>query len=209
MNGPGSLSELGQGGYDGRDSVVRVHEWWAVSRSPRELRGEAHGDRVLHKILGCEVSNLLLLGVVLRNLGEELSHLHSSDLSDISDIVQSLELVEVHHVVSGPEGEVVLHGNVKFLHVGGPGSALLDCTVDHELGVHEVLVLLSNPVDNIRGMDASLVILPVNGLKVIFSISLKVVEIKDGLELGLLVLSLIGVSSDSKSSEPLRSEVII
>jgi len=159
--------------------------------------------------LRSKVSDFLLLGVVLGDFGEELSHLHSSDFSHISNVMQCLNLIKMHLIMSGPQGEVIVHGKVKSLHVLGPNTTLLNSAVDLEFSIHEALVLSFNLIDNVWGVDIGSEAFPVDFSEVLFSISFKVIVVKNSLQLGLLLSCDCGVSSDSKSLEPVVGELVV
>ena len=152
-----SLSELGQGRDDGVDAVVGVREWWAVSAAPRELGRDSNHHWVLDEILGSQVANLLLTSVVDINFWIEVSHFLHSEFGWVADVVEGLDLIQVQQVVRHPKLIVVLHGSIKLLHELGPEAALGHSPIDLVLCFHEFIVLCLNFLNNIWGMNGSLI----------------------------------------------------
>lgn len=152
-----SLSELGQGGDNGVDTVVGVSEWWTVSAAPRELSRNSNDGRVLNKILWCQVTNLLLAGVVHLNFWNKLSHLLKTELGGIADVVQGLDCIQVEQVVSQPQLVVVLHRGVQLLHQLGSETTLRDGAIDLVLGLHELIILCLDLGNDVWGVNGLLV----------------------------------------------------
>lgn len=160
-----SLSELGQGRDDGVDAVVGVREWWAVSAAPRELGRDSNHHWVLDEILGSQVANLLLTSVVDINFWVEVSHFLHTELGWVADVVEGFDLIQVQQVVSHPKLIVVLHRSVKLLHELGPEATLGHSSINLVLSLHELVVLCLNFLNNIWGVDCSLIRLPVDFVK--------------------------------------------
>ena len=82
-----SLTKLGQGSNNSVDTIIGVSEWWAVSAAPRELCGNSEHNWVLHQVLRCQVTYLLLASIIDLNLWIQLTHLVHTDLSWITNVV--------------------------------------------------------------------------------------------------------------------------
>ena len=153
MNGC-SVTELSECCDDGTLRVRRVLEWHVISRTPGELGANAGEVTVLDVILWCQVTDLLMSCHQLlkwRIVSPELKHGH---LSDIANISHSFKLVEVHSVVHEVEHEVVLHGDVKCLHLLGLRVAgFSNSRFDSVLSGHEAVVLSLDLVDDAWGVD--------------------------------------------------------
>jgi hypothetical protein len=152
-----SLSELGQGRDDGVDAVVGVREWWAVSAAPRELGRDSNHHWVLDEILGSQVANLLLTSVVDIDFWVEVGHFLHTEFSWISDVMEGFDLIQVEQIVSHPELIIVLHWSIKLLHELRPATAPGHCSIDLVLSLHEFVVLCLNFLNNIWGVDGSLI----------------------------------------------------
>ena len=184
-----------------------MHEWWAVSGSPGELSGQSNSNWVLNEILWGKVSDFLLNGVVLLSLWEQFGHFLLAQFSNISNIVEGLDLLKMHKVMNHPELVVVVHGNIKRLHSFGSGSALGNGALNLEFSSHEIGVFSLDLLDNIWGMDVLLNSIPVNWLSL--SSGSLVVEVQDGLELRVLFSRFVGVSGSSKSVQPFSGQFVV
>ena len=146
--------------------------------------------------------------VISSGVWEELGHFHSSYHSDVSDVVKSLHLIKMHKVVCHPEVIVVVHGNIKSLHGFTSGSTLAHGTVDTVLSGHELVVLASDLVNDVWGVDVALGTFPVDLFKVLGTLGLSVEVVEDGSELRLLLEGDVGVGSGSESVQPLDGEFV-
>ena len=180
-----SLTKLGEGSNNGRDGIGGVHERWAVSRSPGELSGKSDNHWVLDEVLWRQVTDFLLHGIIGGGLWVELNHLLSSELGWVSNVVKSLNLFEMHHVVDHPELVVVGHSDVKVLHLLGSRTELTNSSFWGVFGSHEGIVLGLNLVDNVWGVHGGSIGFPVNWGEASGSSSSLIIEIKDGIELGV------------------------
>ena len=159
----------------------------AVSRSPGELGSKSNNNWVLNQILGRNVADFLLLSSVLLGVGVELNHFLSAQLGNITDIVEGLNLVEVHQVVDHPQVVVVVHGNVEALHGFSASSKLADCTINTVLSLHELIVLGSDLFDDLRSMNIAGIRVPVDGCKAGGTLAVTIVVVQDGLKLSVLL----------------------
>ena len=147
--------------------------------------------------------------VVLHGVREKLTHLHSSNLSYVSDVMLSLYLVQMHQVVYHPQVVVVMHFNVESLHGLRPGSALGNSAVDFELSLHELVVLSSDSVDNIWGMDVTGILVPVDFGHLGSSLAFSVEVIEDTAKLRVHVSGSVVVGGSSQTVQPLDGEVVV
>ena len=194
-----SLSKLGKGSNDRWDSVWWMGKWWAISWSPRELSSKSNHDWILNQILRSQVSDFLLLRSVGLGLWEELDHLLSSELSDISDVVKCFNLLEVHEIVDHPQVVVVVHSNVQVFHRLSSCSALWHGSIHLEFCLHELCILLLHFSNNIRGVDVGSVSVPIDFLETSSTLRCSVVVIKNWWELRVLFSWLIVIGSCSES----------
>ena len=204
-----SLTEFTKSSGNGRDRIVRVSEWRVVSGAPAELSSKADDDRVLNGVLRREVTNFLLRSIVLVDFGHELSHLLHGQLGRVTDVVQSLDGVEVSHVVHEPQVIVVSHGHVELLHKLTAVAAARDGTINLERSGEELLVFLVNLVNHLRRVNVLLVSGPVDGSELLSTSGLLVVEVKDAPELSVLLARRVSVGSGAESVQPLGSELVV
>ena len=186
-----------------------MHEWWAVSRSPRELGGQSNGNWVLNKVLWGQVSDFLLNGIVLLSLWEQLGHLLLAQFGDISNVVEGLDLLQMHEIVHHPELVVVVHGNIEGLHGLRSGSALGNGALNLEFSLHEICVFSLDLVDNIWGVDVLLESSPVNCFSSSSTSGGLIVIVQDCLELRVLFTRLVGGGSGSKSVQPFGGQFVV
>ena len=130
-------------------------EWRAVSGAPGELGHHSNSHWVFDQILRSEVSDFLLVGIILHGVREKFRHLHSSDLSYVSNIMLRLYLVKMHKVMDHPKVVVIVHFHVKGLHGFGASSALLNSTIYLKLRLHKVIILSTDSINNIWSVDVS------------------------------------------------------
>lgn len=204
-----SLTELGKGGNHWCDVVIWVSEWWAVPGAPWELGGYPHWNGVLDQVLRSKVSNFILGWGIGVNSWEELAHFVHAYLGWVTDVVECLNLLQVHEVVAQPKLVVVLHGRVQLLHQLRPTTASCDSSIDLVLSLHEFVVLLSDFVDNIGSMDWFLIGFPVDGCEWFGTPRLFVIVVEDWWQLTLHLSRLIGGSCNSKSIQPFCGQFVI
>ena len=96
-------------------------------------------------------------------LWHEFSNLHLRKLSEVSDVVHSFNLLKMQKVMSHPQVIVIVHLYVQGLHGFTSGSAFGHGTIDSVLGLHELVVLSFDSVNNVWGVNAALVAGPVYG----------------------------------------------
>ena len=136
-----------------------------IAGTPGELSAKTGEDTILDVTLRGDVSDFLLGGLKRFKAWVELPELKGAEASNISDVPHCFKLIEMSRVVHKVKHEVVLHGNVKSLHLLGLGStSLTDSAVDRVLGFHELVILGLNLVDNTWGVDVGTVAIPVDVL---------------------------------------------
>ena len=138
-------------------------EWHVVLGAPAELSAEAGVDALLVVAFGRNVADLLLARLERLESGVEFGPLEHRKLGDVADVAHSFKLVQMLRVVHEVQHEVVLHGNVKRLHLLSLGATCLcDCALNGVLSVHEGLVLRLDLVDDVRRVDSVPMAVPVN-----------------------------------------------
>ena len=204
-----SVTELSKCGDNRTLSVRGVLEGHVVSGTPGELGANTGEVSVLNVVLRCQVSDLLMSGHQLlewRIVSPELKHRH---LSDVADIPHRFELVEVHSVMNEVEHEVVLHSDIKSLHLLGLSVAGLgDGGFYGVLCGHESIILGFDLVDDAWGVDSSAMRIPIN---VFFGsrVRIGVVVGEEGAQFCVCTTSSISAGCLSQSSEPNSSEILI
>ena len=177
-------------------------EWHVVLGPPAELGAEAGVDAFFVVALGCDVADLLLAGLERLEAGVELGPLEHGKLRDVADVAHGLELVQVLSVVDEVEHEVVLHGDVKSLHLLGLGaSRSSDRALHGVLRVHEGLILRLDLVNNARRVDSVPMSIPVNLFQVTALLVL-VVVVEEALQLTVRVSRRLVGCRRSQSLQP-------
>ena len=162
---------------------------WAVSRSPGELSSKSNNSWVLNQILWGKVSDFLLGRAVLLTFWEHFSHFLLAQFSDISNVVESFNLFQMHKIVNHPELIIVVHSSVQRLHGFGSGSTLGDGTIDSKFSLHKIVIFSLDLSNNIFSMDRFLERSPVDWLKVSSSGGGLAIEAQNGLKLRVLLSS--------------------
>ena len=157
-----SVTELSEGSSDGACRVRRVLEGHVVFRTPGELGAETRVNAFLIVGFGCAVADFLLAGRESFKAWVELVPLEHAELGDIASVVQGLELVQVLCVVNEVQHEVVLHGDIEGLHLLSLSTSLGNGSFDGILGLHELVVLGLDIIDNAWGVDRVAVAIPVD-----------------------------------------------
>ena len=157
-----SVTELSEGGGDGARRVRRVLEGDVVARAPRELRAETRVNALLVVAFRSDVADFLLGGVEGFEAGVELEPLKHADFVDVADVVHGFKLVQVLRVVYKVEHEVVLHGDVEGLHLLRLRASLGDGRLNGVLGLHELVVLGLDVVDNAWSVNRVTMAIPVD-----------------------------------------------
>ena len=202
-----SLSELTKGRGDARNGILRVGEWRSVFGSPGELGADAGNDLLFLVGIGSHVTDFLLHGLHALDTGAELNHLLDGHLLGVTDVVHHLELSQVTHVVGQVQLEIPLHGDIEGLHLLGGSSTAGDGGVNGEFGLGETLVLGMEFVNDVGGVDGSLVSSPVDlftdggGLA-------RVVVVEDGGELTVGLTGMSTVGGCAETSKPVSSQFV-
>ena len=135
-----------------------------VLGAPGELSAETSEDTVLDVAVGGDVADLLLRGLECLHAWVQLVVLEHAELADVANVSHGLKLVEVLLVVHEVQHEVVLHRDVKSLHLLGLSASFGHGAVDSVLRVHELVVFGSDAVNDVRSVDPGAVAIPVDVL---------------------------------------------
>jgi len=204
-----SVTELAEGGSDGTLGIRGVLEGHIVAGAPRELSAETGVDTLLDVGIGSDVTDFLLGGLEGLEAGVQFPVLKHGEGADVANVAHSLELVQMLSVVNEVEHEVVLHSNIKSLHLLGLGTtSLRDGALDGVLSLHELVELSMDVINDTWGVDGVLVTLPVDGFLGSGG-GVFVVVIKNSLELTVSVTGGFVGCASSDSLEPVGSKVLV
>ena len=174
---------------DSVDCVGGMVEGRDVAGAPRELSANSGEDTVLVVVFWSEVSDFLLGSGKLFSAWHKPYHFEETHLLEVTNVAHGFELVEVTCVMDEVEHEVVLHGNVKRLQLLSTSAAPADRSIHCILRLHELFVLAVDFVHNTRSVNALLEPLPVDWLRLLNGRSVKVVEYRLQLRVGILSIS--------------------
>lgn len=96
------------------------------------------------------------------SLWEEFGHFHSAQFSWVTNVIEGLDLIQMHKVMNHPEVIVVVHGDIKVLHSFRSGSTFGDGSINLEFSFHESSVFGLDFTNNIWGMNALFISFPIN-----------------------------------------------
>lgn len=96
------------------------------------------------------------------SLWEEFGHFHSAQFSWVTNVIEGLDLIQMHKVMNHPEVIVVVHGDIKVLHSFRSGSTFGDGSINLEFSFHECSVFGLDFTNNIWGMNALFIRIPIN-----------------------------------------------
>ena len=134
--------------------------------APRELGAKSGVNTVLNIIPSrSNISSLESRRSLNVEAGAKTGNLHDRHVLDRSHVSDGLEGLEVLHVVSHPDGGVVLHGDIQLLHAFGLSSNGADGSVNIVFGFHKGFVLGFNLMHNVLSVNIRLPFLPVDFLK--------------------------------------------
>ena len=202
-----SVTELSKGGGDGARRVRRVLEGHVVARAPRELGAETRINALLIVAFGSDVADLLLGGVEGFKAWVELEPLEHAEFVDIADVLHGFKLVQVLRVVYKVEHEVVLHGDIEGLHLLRLSASLGDGRLNGVLGLHELVVLGPDVVDNAWGMNRVAMAIPVDLLHTTARLRF-VVEVEEARELAVGITSSLIVSAGRNPLQPISGKIL-
>lgn len=181
-------------------------EWRNVAGAPRELSAKTSVNTVFVVIIGSHVTDFLLAGAKSVHTGHELENLEVRHLGNVTSIAHGLNLGQMGSVMHEVEHKVVLQGNIEGLHLFGLATAALHGRVDLISGVHELVVLCFDLVNNAFSVNALLVAFPVDGNGLASSFA--VVKVEHRLELGVSVLGLSVSGGVSKAAKPVVGKFV-
>jgi hypothetical protein len=153
------------------------------------LSSKSNNSWVLNQILWGKVSDFLLGRAILFNFWEHFSHFLLAQFSDISNVVESFNLFQMHKIMNHPELIIVVHSSVQRFHGFGSGSTLGDGTIDSKFSLHKIVIFSLDLSNNIFSMDRFLERSPVDWLKVSSSGGGLAIEVQNGLKLRVLFSS--------------------
>ena len=183
-------------------------EGHVVLGAPGELGAQARVHALLNVRLGGDVADFLLRGLQGLHARVQLVELQHAQLVEVANVAHSLELVQVLSVVHEVKHEVVLHGDVKSLHLLGLGASLGDGALNGVLSLHEGVVLGLDLVNDTWGVNVVSVGIPVDVLALRISLAL-VVVVEDTRKLTMGVTGSFGGGSGTKSLHPVGSQVLV
>ena len=202
-----SVTELSESSSDGTLSIGRVSEGGVVAGTPRELRAEASEDTLFVIALRGDVADFLLSKLEILHAWVQLGEFHLGESRDIANVAHRLQLVQMLRVVNEVEHEVVLHGDVKSLHLLSlSATSSADSAFHGVLGLHESLVLGLDLVDDTWGVDGVTVTIPIDVLEFSGALVL-VVVIEESLQLTMGVAGALRSGSSTKSLQPDSGQV--
>ena len=114
----------------------------------------------------------------------------------------------MHEVMNHPEVIVVGHGDIKVLHSFRSGTTFGDGSINLEFSFHEGSVFDLDFANNIWGMNALFISLPVNWSHSFSAGGGPVEIIKDTLKLSVLLSRFIVIGGSLKSVKPFVSELV-
>ena len=126
-------------------------EGHVVAGAPGELRAQAGVDAILDVGLGSDVADFLLRGLERVETWIQFPVLKHAERCDIADIPHGLDLIKMLAIVDEVKHEVVLHGDIESLHLLSLSASLGDGRLDSVFGLHELVVLGLDVVDDSWG----------------------------------------------------------
>ena len=114
----------------------------------------------------------------------------------------------MHEVMNHPEVIVVVHGDIKALHSFRSGTTLGDGSINLEFSIHECGVFFVDLGDDVWGMNALFISLPVNWSHTSSAGGGLVVIVEDTLKLRVLLSRFVVIGGSSKSVKPDFSELV-
>ena len=155
-------------------------EGHVVLGAPGELRAEASKDTLFVIALRGDVADFLLSKLEILHAWVQLGEFHLGESRDIANVAHRIQLVQTLRAANEGEQEVVLHGDVKSLHLLSlSATSSADSAFHGVLGLHESLVLGLDLVNDSWGVDRIAVTIPIDVLELSCALILVVVVDKD------------------------------